>query len=310
MENQLTRRTLLKKGAAISLGLPVLGLSSAFQNILAKTNYVDEIGIQLYTVRNQLAENPKKTLQSIAQLGYKQVELMDIASASELMAFTKDLGLMVRSSFFMWTHITGRWDLAEKYGLPKQPEGYDFNRILDDAKSLGLKHLVFGYMLPDERSTMDDYKKITEKLNRSGELCKKRGIQLCYHNHSFEFGPIEGEIPYEYLMENFDEDLVKFELDVFWASLGGYDPVQLMDKLDGRISQLHLKDKLKGAAVIFAEQEVPPETFKELGNGVVDIKTIVRKAEKIGVQECHVEQDQSPDPINSIGQSISYLKRI
>lgn len=310
MKTQLTRRSLIKKGTAISLGLPVLGLSSAFQNLMANTKYMDEIGIQLYTVRDQLAENPKKTLESIARLGYKQVELMDIATAKDLMPILKDLGLMLRSSFFMWTHVTGRWELAEKYGLPKQPDGYNFDRVLDDAEAAGLKHLVFGYMLPDERATMDDYKKITEKLNRSGELCKKRGIQLCYHNHSFEFGPIDGAVPYEYLIENFDKDLVKFELDVFWASLAGHDPVQLMDRLNGRISQLHLKDKLKGTPVIFAEQKVPKEAFKELGNGVVDLKTIIKKAETIGVQECHVEQDQSPDPINSIGQSISYLKGI
>ena len=310
MENLKTRRSLLKKGAAISFGLPLIGLSPAFKNIVAKTRYMDEIGIQLYTVRNQLAENPEKTLKSIASLGYKQVELMDIAKAGEITPHAKDLGLMVKSSFFQWTHLTGRWDLAEKYGLPKQTEGYNFDRILDDAEALGLKHLVFGYILPEERSTMDDYKKITEKLNHSGELCKKRGIQLCYHNHSFEFGPIEGEIPYEYLIENFDKDLVKFELDVFWASLGGFDPVALMDRLDKRISQLHLKDKLKGTPVIFAEQEVPHEAFKELGNGVVDIRTILRKAEKIGVQECHVEQDHSPNPVNSISQSISYLKGI
>ena len=310
MENQLTRRTLIKKGAALSLGLPVLGLSSAFQNIISKSKYMDEIGIQLYTVRDQLAEDPRKTLESIAQLGYKQVELMDIASATDLMPILKDLGLMVRSSFFLWTHVTGRWDLAEKANLPKQPKGYNFNSILDSAEELGLRHLVFGYMLPAERSTMDDYKKVTEKLNNAGELCKKRGIQLCYHNHAFEFGPIDGAVPYEYLIENFDKELVKFELDVFWSSLAGYDPVKLMNRMDGRIAQLHLKDKLKGTPVIFAEQEVPKEAFKELGNGVVDLKTVVKKAETIGVQDCHVEQDHSPDPIASIGQSISYLKGI
>ena len=310
MKTHLTRRALIKRGTAISLGLPILGLSTACQNTVVKSKYMDEIGIQLYTVRNQLAENPAKTLKAIASLGYKQVELMDIASARNLMPIIKDLGLMVRSSFFLWTHITDRWDLAEKFDLPKQPDGYDFNRILDDAAEFGLKHLVFGYMLPDERSTMDNIKIITEKLNQSGEICKKRGIQLCYHNHSFEFGPMEGTVPYEYMIENFDRELVKFELDVFWASVGGYDPIKLMDRLGGRISQLHLKDKLKGTPVIFAEQEVPEEAFKELGNGVIEMETIIRKAETIGVQECHIEQDHSPDPIGSITQSISYLKNM
>ncbi len=310
MKTHLTRRAMIKKGTAISLGLPLLGISTACQNAIVKSKYMDEIGIQLYTVRNQLAENPAKTLEAIASLGYKQVELMDVTSAGDLMPIIKDLGLMVRSSFFLWTHITNRWDLAEKAGLPKPPEGYDFNSILDDAADIGLKHLVFGYMLPDERSTMDDIKAITEKLNQSGEICKKRGIQLCYHNHAFEFGPIEGTVPYEYMIENFDRELVKFELDVFWASLGGYEPLKLMDRLDGRISQLHLKDKLKGTPVIFAEQEVPQEAFKELGNGVIEMEAIIRKAETIGVQECHVEQDHSPDPIGSITQSISYLKNM
>lgn len=168
MKNRLTRRSPFKKGAVVMLGLPVVGLSSALEDMIAKTKYIDEIGIQLYTVSNQLAENPEKTLVSIANLGFKQVELMDITSAGNLMPYPKDLGLMVRSSFFLWTHLTGRWDLAEKNNLPKQPEGYGFNRTLDDAEAFGLKHLVFGDILSDERSTMDDYKRKAENL---GEEC-------------------------------------------------------------------------------------------------------------------------------------------
>lgn len=169
MKNRLTRRSPFKKGAAVTLGLPVVGLSSALEDIIAKTKYMDEIGIQLYTVSNQLAENPEKTPESIANLGFKHVELMDITSAGNLMPYTKNLGLIVRSSFFLWTHLTGRWVLAGKNNLPKQPEGYGFNRIPDDAEAFGLKHLVFEDILPDERSTMDDYKRKAENL----------GVQEC-----------------------------------------------------------------------------------------------------------------------------------
>ena len=109
-------------------------------------------------------------------------------------------------------------------------------------------------------------------------------------------------------MEEFDNDLVKFELDVFWAKLGGWDPIETMKKLGDRITQVHLKDPKEGTAVIYDEGKVPAEAFQECGDGSIDMGEVMKLASEIGAVYCHVEQDQSPDPIASIGQSIDYLK--
>ncbi len=310
MEKKLSRRDVLVKSATAGIGLSLLGMSSACSSAVTNSKYMNDIGIQLWTVRNQLAENPEATLKSIKDAGYKQVELMDTYQDKAMIPVIKDLGLGLNSSFFLWTLITDRWDLVEKNNMPRPPADYSFNHLVEDAEKLGLSHLVFGYMMPEERSTLDDYKRITEKLNTAGELCQSAGIQLCYHNHSFEFEKVEGEIPFEYYISNFEKELVKFELDIFWADLGGFDPIALMKRLDGRIAQLHLKDKLKDTPVIFNEGEVPQEAFKELGNGVIDIANVINLAETLDVAICHVEQDHSPDPLSSITQSIEYLNKL
>ena len=104
--------------------------------------------------------------------------------------------------------------------------------------------------------------------------------------------------------------MVQFELDVFWASIGGYDPVQLTERIVDRIGLLHLKDKLVETPVIFDEGKVPEKAFKELGNGVVDLPTIIKIAEKAKIKYCFVEQDHSPDPLKSVRESVEYMQQL
>ena len=266
--------------------------------------YAENIGIQLYTVRDQLAADPQSTLEEISKLGYKQIELMDTDQIPLLKPIAKDLGLAINSSFFSWSVLTGRWDLREEEDRTENT----FDQVLEDAQKAGLNHLVFGYMLPEERSTLDDYRRICPILNEAGEKCKSAGIQLCYHNHSFEFAPMEGSNGYDILIEKLDPELVKFELDVFWSDIAGVNPVALMKKLSGRIRLLHLKDKLINTPVIYDEGKVPEEAFKELGNGVVDLEGVLATAGQVGVEHCMVEQDQSPAPLESIKTSLVYMK--
>ena len=160
---------------------------------------------------------------------------------------------------------------------------------------------------------MDQYKQMAEKCNAAGEKCKAAGIQLCYHNHAFEYEPLDdsaGKTGYDVFIDEFDSQLCKFELDVFWAAIGGWDPMETMRKLKGRISQLHLKDLAANTPTIYDEGKVPTEAFQEVGNGTIDFDRVLKLAATIGVEQCHVEQDQSPDPIKSIGESYEYLKAL
>jgi len=303
----MKRREFLAKGSAATLSL---GLAAPLQNLIAMdapATYVSEIGLQLYTVRNQLAADFSGTLAAIKEAGYWQVEAMDMDQLPQLLPIAQDLGLQVKSAFFKWPFITGNWDLVKPDGMNPPPKGYGFENLVGDAAKNGIEYLIFGYMKPQERDSLDEYKRVIEQLNRAGEVCKEAGVKLCYHNHSFEFGPIGGTVPYELLIAGFEPELIRFELDIFWASLGGYDPIKLMKRLDGRIRLLHLKDKKKGVPVMYDEQTVPYDTFKELGNGEINIRKVLKLAEKIGVEQCMVEQDQSPDPLSSIKTSRKYL---
>ncbi|MEM7655161.1 MAG: TIM barrel protein [Bacteroidota bacterium] len=298
-----TRRTFLRQTAAISAGLGFLPLSQACQSAMKDSRFVSNIGLQLYTVREALAEAPADTLQKIAQMGYHQVETMTVQSLGEMVPMIQDAGLKVNSSFMQWSVLTGRWDL-----LGMSSPGYAMEELIDSAARYELEYVVFGYLMPEERGTLDDYKAIIDQLNEAGEQFAELGVQLCYHNHNFEFMEMEGTTPFDVMIERFDPEMVKFEFDVFWASLAGWDPLATMERLGGRMAQVHLKDKRKGEPVVFANEEAKPEAFKELGQGEVDIRKVIQLAESYNVAHCHVEQDHSPNPLNSIETSLSYLR--
>ena len=300
------RRKFIKTSAALGLGLPFLGCSNEMAEAVKKSKYLDTIGLQLWTVRNQLDIDFAGTIKKIAAQGYYQVEAMNVDQVNQLAPVAKDNGLELNSSFIQWSHLTGRWDLVEKSGGKKNHASFD--AVIEDANKKNLKHLVFGYIFPEERG-LENYKKLADALNQAGEKCNSAGIQLNYHNHNFEFDKSEGEMPYDILRKRCDPKLMQFELDVFWASIAGVDPVQLMKDMKGQIRLLHLKDKLKDTPNVYDTGDVPKNAYKELGNGVVDIKACIDLAEATGVEYCFVEQDESPDPIASTKTSIDWLRR-
>lgn len=276
-------------------------MSSPLQAALAETNYLKSIGLQLWTVRNQMEEDQQATLKAVADAGYRQVELMNVLGSIDIAKTARDLGLDVTSAFIDWQSVGN----PDADGAPK------FDEILDKARELKLKHLVFGYIGKGHRETANHFKGHAERANAAGEKCKAAGIQLCYHNHSFEFAPLENETTgFDIFVDEFDKDLVKFEVDVFWVKIGGRDPFATMKALKGRMSQVHLKDLMKGSEVQHDEGKVPHEAFKELGAGSIKMKRVLNMAKKLGVEQCHVEQDQSADPLKSIATSMQHLNSL
>lgn len=305
MTNSLSRRKFTQLLSITGVGLSIPGFLSSGCMTPEMAYYFNTLGLQLYTVRDQIKSDPVETLRAIKAHGYHQVELMDTNTIPSLMPIIKDIGLVAKSSFINWSIITGRWDLRDE----AERVDYGFEKVVEDAHKAGLTHLVFGYMNKGERETVDDYRRVADLLNKAGEQCHQANIQLCYHNHSFEFEPMEGTTGYEVLIESLDHSAVKFELDVFWSSLGGVEPVGLMNRLGDRIELIHLKDKLAGTPVIYDEGTVPKDAFQELGNGIVDLIGVMDAAKKIGVTYCMVEQDQSPNPIESVGTSLRYVEK-
>ena len=288
----MKRRTFLQTTLASTLTIPAFALE--------KNNpYRKNIGIQLYTLRNQIKADTAGTIKAVADAGYKQVEPYGFPGATDMIKAAKDNGLKVNSSHFAWESVTA----PDKEGVTP------FEEILKGAKDVGLTHLVIPYLHGHNRKTLDDYKRVADLCNKAAAKAKAAGIQLAYHNHNFEFQPMEGgKSGYDIFVSEFSEDM-KFELDVFWVKAGGVDPAKLIKKLKGRVSQLHRKDLKKGVELP-NYGKLGNDAFKELGNGMIPMGPIIDAAADAGAAHCHVEQDQSPDPIKSIGQSMTHLKSL
>jgi hypothetical protein len=283
--SSITRRNFVVRSAAALTAAKTL---SAFEPPLSASN----LGVQLYTIRNTIEKDPGKDLNAIAAIGYQEVEVV-YATLDKIWPAIQDAKLRAVSA-----HV----DTA----LFMQGGGK-----LDDAigglKEKGFAFMVLPYIAPSERGGMDTFKKLADILNKSGEKAKAAGLTLCYHNHAFEFEPMDGTTGLEVMLKETQKSLVSLELDIFWVSVAGHKPVDVMKKHSDRIALLHLKDKAPDVPVQYNEN-VPKAAFKEVGHGSIDIPGVLAEAKRIGVKNYFVEQDQTPgDPLDSLKQSFDYL---
>jgi sugar phosphate isomerase/epimerase len=289
-----SRRSFIKTSAVLSAAL------LAAPNLFAYDKKY--IGLQLYTVRDAMEKDPAAALAKVAQIGYNTVEGatytgtekfygMDAKTFSKLL---KDNGLIMPSSHYR---------LGEEQTDGKDVRGtlmHDWVRAVDDAVEVGAKYMVCSWLSEHERGYLTHYQQVADQLNKAGEICKKSGIQLCYHNHDFEFIKQDDKYPYEMLLIRADEKLVKMELDLYWLTKAGQDPMSLFNRYPGRFPLWHIKDMDK----------TPERMFTEVGNGIIDFKAIFKQANKAGLKYFFVEQDKCPgDPFVSITESITYIKK-
>lgn len=289
-----TRRSFLKSSAVYSASLLV---------VPSLLNYEHKyIGLQLYTVRDAMESNPAATLARVSKLGYNSVEGATYTGtqkfygmeALEFSRVLKQNGLIMPSSHYRLG------DEKVNGEIPKGTIVQDWGKAVDDAATVGIKYMVCAYLSEQERGGTDRYKVIAEKFNKAGEICRKAGIQLCYHNHDFEFKKEDGKFMYEILLANTDKNLVKMEMDLYWVTKAGQDPIALFNQHPGRFPLWHVKDMDK----------TPEHSFAEVGNGSIDFKKIFKYSSKAGLQYFFVEQDKTPgDPFTSIAQSIAYIKK-
>ncbi|HVB03027.1 MAG TPA: sugar phosphate isomerase/epimerase [Chitinophagaceae bacterium] len=284
----LKQTSLLSAGALISPAL--LGHSDLFDK--------KKIGLQLYTVRDAMQKDPAGTLAKVAQIGYNEVEGatysgtelyygMDVKTFSGVL---KTNGLNMPSSHYA---------LGDGPNPAKGTILNDWNKAVDDAAAMGQSYMVCAWLPEDVRKNLDGYRKVAEQLNKAGETCKKSGIQLCYHNHNFEFPEMDGKVPYEVLLSSTDRNLVKMEMDMYWIVKAGFNPIKMFKEHPGRFVLWHIKDM----------DNTPRKFFTEVGSGIIDFKKIFAHAREAGMKYFFVEQDICPgSPFVSIAKSIAYLK--
>jgi sugar phosphate isomerase/epimerase len=179
-----------------------------------------------------------------------------------------------------------------------------------DAKMKGFSYLVYPYVPPQERNGVEGIKRLADNLNKSARDANANDLKVCYHNHAFEFEPVGGKTLLATLLDETDPKLVGLELDIFWVVTGGHDPLEMFTKYGNRIQLVHLKDRAKPTEPRYNEN-VPRDTFKEVGHGSIDIPAVLKAATDAGVKHFFVEQDATPgDPVDSLRQSYQYLQNL
>src|SRR3989454_7871018 len=277
-----SRRDFAKTLSAAALGYVLHPLTPS-PRALAPRRKLDRIGLQLYTVRHQMEKDFEGTIARVAATGYREVEFAGYFGRSprDVRALLDQHGLSAPSS-----HVS----LA-----PEQ-----WRAALDAAPVVGHRYLVIAWIPEGERRTLGDYKRAAERLTRAATEAKAAGLQFAYHNHDFEFAPLDGKLPYDVLLAETDPKLVQLEVDLYWIVKGGQDPLAYFARWPGRFPMVHVKDSAGP----------PDHRIVEVGAGKIDFKKIFAQSDQAGIKHYFVEHDEPADAFASIRASCEYLKRL
>ncbi|UNK18867.1 sugar phosphate isomerase/epimerase [Paenibacillus sp. N3/727] len=245
------------------------------------------IGLQMYTLRDETAQDFRGTLRKVAELGYEGVEFAGYGDipAEEMKTLLQELGLKAIGS-----HV----------GLHLLRE--DLQKEIDYLKTIGAKYVMCPYVAPEEREDAEGWKNLFAFLEEVGAEARKQGLIFGYHNHAFEFeAEVDGEFVFDAMYSTTSPDAVQVEMDVCWIQFAGQDPLAYIPKYAGRLPLLHLKDFSKDA-------EGNMQTL-ELSQGSVDLPAVIKAASDAGTEWLIVEQDvcQNP-PLQSVSNSLNWLK--
>ncbi len=281
----IDRRHFVKVSAGAAFG-GILGLdrSSLTRSAgAAGDRSLERIGVQLFTVRTLMEQDFEATLAAVAGIGYDQVEFHDYfgRSPDQVREILDRFGLEAPATHVPWQ------------SLREDPDA-----VIETARAVGHRYVILAWLPPEERSSIGQYRDLAALCNKTGDACKHAGLRFAYHNHDFEFRPIDGQVPYDLLLNETDPDLVELEIDLYWTVAGGRDPLEYFDTHPGRFTLCHLKDMAEDGGMA------------DVGAGRIDFAAILAKSEQAGLQYFFVEHDEPPNPLASIAASFNYLKRL
>lgn len=276
----LERREFVKTLVAAGIAVAYPGAFRAAH----RARHMEKVGLQLYTVRTVLEKDFEGTLAHVAEIGYKEVEFAGYFNhtPAEVKAILDRHSLSAPS-----THIALAGEDAWKASL-------------DTAKAVGHEYIVVPWIPPERRMTLDAWKSVADVFNKAAQVAHDAGLQFAYHNHDFEFPKMEGQVPYDLLLQSTDPKLVQLEIDLYWMTKAGQDPLTYFARWPGRIPLVHVKDSA-GA---------PEHKMVDVGRGKIDWKRIFEKQDQAGIKHFFVEHDQPPQPFDDIAASYRYLKNL
>ncbi|MBX2962930.1 MAG: sugar phosphate isomerase/epimerase [Cyclobacteriaceae bacterium] len=256
------------------------------------------IGIQLYTLKDIILKDVKGVLQQVSSIGFKELELYGYSDGKvfnmpcrDFRSMTNDMGLTI---------VSGHYLTGQTMPMMKGTLINEWERAVEDAATMGQKYMAIAWLHPDERKSLDDYKRVSDLMNKANETCRKAGINLGYHNHEFEFESLEGQVPYDILVSNLDSSVV-LELDIYWSTFAEVDALELFREHSGRVHLWHVKDMDK--------QDRKLQT--DVGSGSIDYKSVFSGAQQSGMQHFFLEQEYFTRPeIEAITLGYNHLKTI
>jgi len=277
-------KAFLKKSLALSIVL-IFSLNTLFSQ---------DIGLQLYSLRNQFKQDVPGTLAKIKEWKITQIE----GGGTYGLPMEEYKKLLKQNNLVMAS--VG----ADFQELDKNPQ-----KVVENAKAFGAKYVMCAWVPHKEGNfTMDEINKAIDVFNSAGKVLSENGIKLCYHPHGYEFRPYENGTMFDYMVKKTDPRYVNFEMDVFWVKHPGQDPVALLKKYPTRFLMLHLKDREPGTPGN-QEGRAPDESNVVLGKGDVGIEAIMKQAKKMGIKYYFIE-DESPKSVEQIPQSLEFLSKI
>jgi sugar phosphate isomerase/epimerase len=250
---------------------------------------LDRIGIQLYSVRDSAQRTLEGTLDGLADMGYRTVELLDSFgnygnSPADIRRMLNRSGLRATSTHAAASFITN-----------------NFEANLAKAKLLGHEYVIIAGFSGNEATTLDDFRAWADRFNRAGELARKSGIWIGYHNHASDFVMKDGQVPYDVLIEATDPKLVRMQLDVGNLAEAGKDPLDYLKRYGSRYWSFHIKDIAKP----------PAKGFAELGKGALDFKKILAAIDRIREKQIFVEQENyEVSSMEHARRNFAYLSKL
>jgi sugar phosphate isomerase/epimerase len=289
----MNRRTFLETATTVTAAT----LFTSRLGFAAGDHKIERVGVQLYTVRDLMKEDFDGTIAKVAKIGYKEVEFAGYfgRTGAQVRAACDKNGLTAISTHVQYDELDDK-----------------FPSVIETSRTIGLKYIVCPFIQEELRKSPDIWKRAAEKFNRCGEATKKAGIQFAYHNHWFEFLPVDGKLPYDELLKECDGNLVKMEMDLCWITAAGADPLKYFNQYPGRFPLVHVKDLHSIPKVTAGGAQNYGDTvdLTEVGSGLIDWKRIFAKADEAGIKHYIVEHDHPKQPLESIAKSYEYLNTL
>lgn len=258
-----------------------VGAACGARAVAGQGRRIEKVGVQLYTVRTEMAKSVERTLERVAAIGYREVEFAGYfdRTPEQIRATLDATGLESPASHVSWDALEGGWDAT-----------------LDAANRAGHGTVVVAWIPEERRRTLDDYRRWAAAFNRAAEAAKAAGLRYAYHNHDFEFAPTDGRLPYDVLLEETDPALVGLELDLYWITKGGQDAQDYFTRWPGRFRLVHVKDMAADGSMA------------DVGAGQIDFAALFARREQAGIRHYFVEHDQPADPFATLAASYAHLR--